>query len=145
MLFKLLLAMQAIVAAVMIGLILMQKSEGGGLGVGGSPAGMLSARGAADFLTRATAICAVLFVGFSIALAGIASTTGTGSIDPNAVKAVAPAVPNAPAVPAGNVPLGGSVLDQKLPGAAPAPVQQGPAVNKDAAPKQDKQGVPLER
>ena len=57
---------QALIAASLVGVILMQRSEGGGLGVGGSPAGLMSARGAADFLTRATAVLATLFVVLSI-------------------------------------------------------------------------------
>ena len=61
-LFTFLLVVQALIAAAMIGVILMQKSEGGGLGVGGSPAGLMSARGAADFLTRTTTILAASFV-----------------------------------------------------------------------------------
>src|SRR5258706_16262945 len=63
---------QALVAAALVGVILVQRSEGGGLGVGGSPAGLMSARGAANFLTRATAVLAVLFFGLSIALSAIA-------------------------------------------------------------------------
>lgn len=87
-LFTFLLVVQALVAAVMIGVILMQKSEGGGLGVGGSPAGLLSARGAADFLTRATTILACLFVGLSILLAAMASVGRGGStIDTSLSKA----------------------------------------------------------
>lgn len=78
-LFTFLLVVQAVVAAVMIGVILMQKSEGGGLGVGGSPAGLLSARGAADFMTRATTVLATLFVGLSILLAAMASVGGAGN------------------------------------------------------------------
>lgn len=78
-LFTFVLVVQAVVAAVMIGVILMQKSEGGGLGVGGSPAGLLSARGAADFMTRATTILATLFVGLSILLAAMASVGRSGS------------------------------------------------------------------
>src|SRR5687768_18550865 len=73
MLFNFLLALQTLVAASMVGVILLQRSEGGGLGVGGSPTGLMSARGAADFLTRATAILSVLFVSLSIALAGLAT------------------------------------------------------------------------
>ncbi len=105
MLFNILLLIQAIVASVMIVLILMQKSEGGGLGVGGSPSGMLSARSAADFMTRSTTICAILFVALSIALAGVATTQGTGTIDATdaakaaAAKAAAPAAPPANAIP----------------------------------------------
>jgi preprotein translocase subunit SecG len=65
---------QAIVAATLIGLVLMQRSEGGGLGIGGggSPGGLMSARGAADFLSRATKWSAILFVALSILLAALA-------------------------------------------------------------------------
>ena len=50
-LFIFLTVLQAIVATALVGVILIQRSEGGGLGVGGSPAGLMSARGAANFLT----------------------------------------------------------------------------------------------
>jgi preprotein translocase subunit SecG len=91
-LFTFLLVVQALVAAAMIGVILMQKSEGGGLGVGGSPAGLLSARGAADFLTRATTVLASLFVGLSILLAALASVGGGGgsTIDTSLSKSAQP-------------------------------------------------------
>ncbi|TCD05270.1 preprotein translocase subunit SecG [Erythrobacteraceae bacterium CFH 75059] len=89
---------QAIVAAALVGVILMQRSEGGGLGIGGSPTGMLSARGAADFLTRTTRILAILFVGLSIVLAGLAvNVTGDQAIDTTLDRNVAPA--GAPADP----------------------------------------------
>ncbi|KQZ62458.1 preprotein translocase subunit SecG [Sphingopyxis sp. Root1497] len=92
-LFTFLLVVQAVVAAAMIGVILMQKSEGGGLGVGGSPAGLLSARGAADFMTRATTILATAFVGLSIVLAAMASVGGSGSttLDTSLSKSAQPA------------------------------------------------------
>ncbi len=70
--FLFLTVLQALVAAALVGVILMQRSEGGGLGVGGSPAGLMSARGAANFLTRATAFLAIAFVGLSIVLAALA-------------------------------------------------------------------------
>ena len=73
-LFLFLTVVQALVAAALVGVILMQKSEGGGLGTGGgSPSGLMSARGAADFLTRTTGILATLFVVLSIALAAMAA------------------------------------------------------------------------
>lgn len=71
-LFFFLMVVQAIVGAALVAIILMQRSEGGGLGVGGSPSGLMSARGAADFLTRATAVLATLFVVLSITLAALA-------------------------------------------------------------------------
>jgi preprotein translocase subunit SecG len=71
-LFIFLTVIQALIAAALVGVILVQRSEGGGLGVGGSPSGFMSARGAADFLTRSTAVLATLFVVLSIILAALA-------------------------------------------------------------------------
>jgi preprotein translocase subunit SecG len=89
--FFFLMVVQAIVAALLVGVILMQKSEGGGLGTGGSPSGFMSARGAADFLTRTTAILATAFVVLSIVLAALAANaTGGRSIDTSLKREVAP-------------------------------------------------------
>jgi preprotein translocase subunit SecG len=74
-LFLFLTVVQAIVAAALVGVVLMQRSEGGGLGIGGSPGGALGARGAGDFLSRATKWLAVVFVALSIALAAVAVET----------------------------------------------------------------------
>ena len=141
--FNLLLVCQALVATTMIGLILMQKSEGGGLGVGGSPSGMLSARGAADFLTRATTICAIAFVGLSIALAGLASASGTSKINVDAAKnAVAPAS----AVPLETAPAAGSVLNQSLtPGKTTVPEPSAGQPQKNPPAPSEPKKVPLEQ
>ncbi len=121
-LFILLMVIQAIVAALLVAVILMQKSEGGGLGVGGSPAGLMSARGAADFLTRATAILAIAFVILSIALAALAARAGSArEIDDSLNRQVAPAqLPAAPANPLATVPAPAA-------GTAPAPAPAAPA------------------
>lgn len=110
--FTFLLVVQAIIAALLVTVILMQKSEGGGLGVGGSPAGFMSARGAADFLTRSTTVLATLFVGLSITMAVIASVRhSTSDIDTSLVKSAT----SAP------TPVGGSAADSDpLAGAADA-------------------------
>ena len=107
--FTFILVVQAIVAALLVTVILMQKSEGGGLGVGGSPAGLMSARGAADFLTRSTTVLASIFVLLSIVLAVIASVQHAPSdIDTSLVKQ-APAAPATPAPAAPNAdPLAGA-------------------------------------
>ncbi|MDQ3078120.1 MAG: preprotein translocase subunit SecG [Pseudomonadota bacterium] len=104
--FTFLLIVQTIVAASLVGVILMQRSEGGGLGVGGSSSGFMTARGAADFLTRATAVLGGLFVFLSIFLAAIAGSTRTETIDtslareaPAAAPAPATAPPTAPGEP----------------------------------------------
>lgn len=77
--FLFLTVLQAIVAAGLVGVVLMQRSEGGGLGIGGNPNGALGARGAADFLTRATKWLAVAFVALSIALAAVAVNETSGN------------------------------------------------------------------
>jgi preprotein translocase subunit SecG len=93
-LFIFLTIIQALVAAALIGVILMQRSEGGGLGIGGSPGGALGARGAADFLTRSTKWLAVAFVVLSIGLAALAvDTTGTNEVETTLDRSVAPTDP----------------------------------------------------
>ena len=85
---------QAIIAALLVGVILVQKSEGGGLGTGGSPAGLMSARGAADFITRLTAILATIFVVLSIVLAALAvKSSGNREIDNSLNRVAAPVAP----------------------------------------------------
>jgi preprotein translocase subunit SecG len=113
---------QALVAAALVAVILMQRSEGGGLGVGGSPSGLMSARGAADFLTRATTILATLFVVLSILLAILAvRTSGSGrELDTSLERTVAPTAPvqTAPVDPGAGAASGG--IGTALP-ASPAP------------------------
>lgn len=109
--FKFLLIVQTIVAASLVGVILIQRSEGGGLGVGGSSSGFMTARGAADFLTRTTSILGGLFITLSILLAAYAGVTSKPvTVDTSLVNQTAPAtvptampgVPVKPAAPAGN-------------------------------------------
>lgn len=109
---------QALVAAALVGAILMQQSEGGGLGVGGSPGGLMSARGAASFITRATAILATVFVVLSIVLAALAvRESSESSIDTSLQRAVPAAPASAPATDPLAAPAGGDA----------APAQQAPA------------------
>lgn len=96
--FIFLLVLQALVAVLLVWTILLQKSEGGGLGVGGSPTGFMSARGAADFLTRATGILAALFVGLAIVLAALAvRSSSAGGVDTTLNRNIAPAASAQPA------------------------------------------------
>src|SRR3981081_2361341 len=59
------------VVTAMIGVVLLQKSEGGGLGIG-SPGGFLSSRGTSNVLTRTTAILAATFFATSLVLSILA-------------------------------------------------------------------------
>jgi preprotein translocase subunit SecG len=116
------------VALALVGTILMQRSEGGGLGVGGSSSGFMTARGAADFLTRSTSILGGVFIVLSIVMAGIAGSSRTPStIDTSLANSVAPA-------------------DQPQPGVVPAqPGQPGaaPADGNQAQQNQTLPAVPL--
>ena len=90
--FAFLLIVQTLIAGSLVGVILMQRSEGGGLGVGGSSSGFMTARGAADFLTRSTAVLGGAFIVLSIVMAAIAGATRTpAKIDTSLAGKLAPA------------------------------------------------------
>ena len=121
--FAFLLIVQTLIAVSLIGVILMQRSEGGGLGVGGSSSGFMTARGAADFLTRSTAVLGGLFIVLSIVMAAIAGATRTpAKIDTS---------------------LAGKTGTSPLQQTQPAPVQPTPA--QPVSPQQNQQApaVPL--
>lgn len=120
-LFLFLTVVQALVAALLVAVILMQKSEGGGLGVGGSPAGLMSARGAANFLTRATAFLAIAFVSLSILLAALAVGTTSGRKIDTSLKRNATAADVAPSQAADPLAAPGGAGPMANPGAVPAP------------------------
>ncbi|MCW3848805.1 preprotein translocase subunit SecG [Sphingomonas sp. LB-2] len=103
---------QFLVSAALVGVILLQKSEGGGLTTGGSPSGLMSARGAADFLTRTTAILAGAFIVLSITLAVLAAGRHSTRIDASLQK-------QAPVAPPITAPLPSAPVDAN----AAAPVQ----------------------
>jgi preprotein translocase subunit SecG len=117
-----LLIIHLFVTLALIGVVLIQRSEGGGLGIGTSQGmgSFMSGRGTANLLTRATAILATVFMALSLTLAllnrgttGVggslleapppASAPGPGATLPAApapvAPAPAPAAPKSPAVP----------------------------------------------
>lgn len=120
-LFLFLTVIQAIIAAALVGVVLMQRSEGGGLGVGGgSPGGLMGARGAADFLTRTTKWLAVLFVVLAIVLAALAVNTTSGrNLDDSLDRTAAPADPLAGAQ-GGAAPIDPLAPPAAAPSVAPA-------------------------
>jgi preprotein translocase subunit SecG len=117
----------------MIGVVLLQKSEGGGFVSGGTGGGFLTSRGTANVLSRTTALLAVGFFLTSLLLSWLASFQR----HPASVITGAPAGQTAPGNP-GTMPLNqgsGGVLNQLQkgipnapagPNAAPAPAPSGP-------------------
>lgn len=96
MLSAILLTIQVLVGIAMGGLILLQRSEGGALGMGGGPSGLVSARGAGNILTRATAILAVIFfvncVGLTVVINLDRNTSSAiNKVDARTIKQAAPA------------------------------------------------------
>jgi preprotein translocase subunit SecG len=92
----------------MIGLVLLQKSEGGGLGMGGG-GGFMSSRGSANVLSRATGILAGTFFVTSLVLSMLASYDRKPSSIINSGPAGAAAPAGVPQPPLGQ---GGGLLDQ---------------------------------
>jgi len=109
MLSGLLLALLIVVSIALTAVILLQRSEGGALGVGGGAGGgFMTARGTGDLLTRATSILGGAFFAICIALVFVGGERSTGSvtdrvtigdIDPTSAPAQAP-TPGAPAASA---------------------------------------------
>ncbi|WP_315928033.1 preprotein translocase subunit SecG [Mesorhizobium sp. SP-1A] len=109
-----LIVVHLMVVLALVGVVLMQRSEGGGLGIGGG-SGFMTARGAANALTRATAILAAAFFATSLVLS-IVARYGEKPID---------ILDRAPA--SGQTTTGKGVLDQ-LPGTVnPATGNKAPA------------------
>ena len=96
------------IVAVLIATVLLQKSEGGGLGMGGG-AGFMSSRGTANLLTRTTSVLAAGFFITSLFLSWLAGLERKpSSIIDSGTPAAPTSQPGTPAPPA----AGGGVLDQ---------------------------------
>ena len=97
------LVIHLLLAVALVAVILLQRSEGGALGIGGGSGGFLTARGTANLLTRTTAILAAAFMVTSLALAMLAGHARGPSTIFDSGPAPAPAEPN-PAQPAPTAP-----------------------------------------
>jgi len=135
MLQTILLVVMFLISLALTGVILLQRSEGGALGMGGGPSGFMTARGAGNLLTTATwwlgtafFICAILLTvvgnmerggGSSIDAAAVGSIAidepQTGSAAQPAAPSATPAQPTAPSL---------SDLEASLPAATAAPAPQ---------------------
>ena len=102
-----LLVVHLLIAIGLVGSVLLQRSEGGGLGMGGGGGGgggmggFMTGRATADLLTRTTAILAALFMATSLTLAILADSSGSrGSIldemQPLSPSEQTPSEPSAP-------------------------------------------------
>jgi preprotein translocase subunit SecG len=98
-----LLIIHLFVTTALIAVVLVQRSEGGGLGIGSSQGmgSFMSGRGTANLLTRATAVLAVIFMLLSLGLGVLNKSASTGGslLDTPAGAPVAPALPALPAAP----------------------------------------------
>ena len=100
-----LLLIHLLLAITLVVVILLQKSEGGGLGIGGgNMGGLMTARGSANLLTRATGIIAACFIVTSLTLAILAGNTRErrSIVDQPVAPVEQPAVPGTPTVPLAN-------------------------------------------
>ena len=123
-----LLIIHLFVTLALIGVVLIQRSEGGGLGVGSSQGkgACMSGRGTANLLTRTTAVLAAIFFGLSLTLALLNKGT---AVQRSVLDLNQPASSTAPAVPAapGSIIPGSSAPGTTVPApATPAPAAPTP-------------------
>jgi preprotein translocase subunit SecG len=133
MLIGLLLTLQIIVSIALVGVVLLQRSEGGGFVGGGSPSGMMSVRGAGDLLTRTTWILGGTFFVISLVLTILfGREKGASSIvDRLKIDSVNPALLNQtkPAQPPAGTAQPGAPQGAPSPLQAPAPTINNPFLN----------------
>lgn len=132
MLQTILLVAMILISVSLAGVILLQRSEGGALGMGGGPSGFMTARGAGNLLTRATSILATMFflcaIGLTVA-GNMERKASRSIIDAGAVGSIA--VGGQPAAPAADAPAATNPaqpaapslddLEASLPSTQPAP------------------------
>ena len=129
---KVLLVLHVFVTIALIGVVLIQRSEGGGLGLGGAQGmgSFLTGRGTANLLTRLTAILGTAFFALSLVLALLyKSSLGGGAATILAAPANTPASIPGPAIPGT-----GNSLPQTPADALPAPAPAAPQPAQPASP-----------
>jgi preprotein translocase subunit SecG len=117
---NILLVVHLIVAVFLIGVVMLQRSEGGALGIGGGSGNLFSSRGVGNALTRTTAILAACFFLTSIALTMLSTHKTSGSIvDQVPVNSSEVPAASGAAAPASGA-TGGDALLPKLDTSKPA-------------------------
>jgi len=134
-----LLVVMILISLALAGVVLLQRSEGGALGMGGGPSGFMTARGAGNLLTKTTWILAVLFFvcALSLTILGNVERSNRSIVDADSIGDLATPLPSAqqaapaadPAAPAQPAAPSMQDLESSLSGAsaAPAPAQPAPA------------------
>jgi preprotein translocase subunit SecG len=129
MLLGILLAILIVICVALIGVILLQQSEGGALGMGGGQTGFMSTRGAGDLLTRTTWILASMFFVMCLLLTVVANHIKSSGSVVEKLKADAVMAPQAPA----KVPPASAFEAPKPQVEAPAPAAADPFGNLSGA------------
>lgn len=118
MLLGILLAIHIVVCICLIGVVLLQRSEGGALGMGGGPNGMMTAAGAGDLLTRITWVLATLFFVLSLTLTLLTGRQSGSSSVVDRIK-----IDNLDASKLSRPPVAPAQPAPATSGSAPAPIQ----------------------
>ena len=137
LLINIILVVNVFVCVALVAVVLLQRSEGGALGMGGGggPSGFMTAAGAGDLLTRITWILAFVFFFLSITETVLTGKLhgGVGSlvdhINTNSIDLTTPSKPAAPPLPTAPSSAGPSSAAPAPALQAPAPQQQAPAQN----------------
>jgi preprotein translocase subunit SecG len=109
-----LLVIHLMIALALIAVVLLQRSEGGALGIGGGGGGFMTGRGAANLLTRVTAGLAAAFFATSLILSLVATRSGTPRSILDVPAASAPGQPGQPGSQAPKPPSGSQMPQIKL-------------------------------
>lgn len=135
MLQTILLVVMILISIALTGVILLQKSEGGALGMGGGPSGFMTARGAGNLLSQTTAVLAVMFFLCAISLTIVgnmargdrsiidAAAVGSIAIDDQAPAAPTTAAPTVTPIAPSLDDLEASLPTATAPGAGSTPSQ----------------------
>jgi preprotein translocase subunit SecG len=136
MLLNLLLVLEIIVSVLLVVVVLMQRSEGGALGMGGGPSGFMTARGAGDLLTRTTWILGGTFFALALGLTllGGRERGASSVVDRLKVDAINPAALNPPPHPQ-QAPAGQPQPAQPAPFQAPTPTVHNPFLGESPQPQ----------
>jgi preprotein translocase subunit SecG len=146
--FNLVVVIQVLSALAIIGLVLLQHGKGADMGAAfgsGASGSLFGASGSSNFLSKSTAVAAVVFFGSTLVLAAFGTGSGVGSgksvLEGSVIQQTAPAP--APAAPAQLPPAPtGAAPQGELPAAPAAPAANAPAAAAPAAPAQAPAAAP---